>query len=50
MKKRWFSLLLAAVMVLSLLPLGALGAGANKVKQYDHYGCIGDSIAAGYGS
>ena len=50
MKKRWISLLLALMMVLSLLPYGALGAGAEDVKQYEHYVCIGDSIAAGYGS
>ena len=32
MKKRWFSLLLAAVMVLSLLPVGALAADAADLK------------------
>ena len=50
MKKRWISLLLALMMVLTLLPLGALGADADNVKQYSHYVCIGDSIAAGYGA
>ena len=32
MKKRWFSLLLAAVMVLSLLPLGASAADADDLR------------------
>ena len=47
---RLLALLLAVVMLGGLLVIGAQAANASNVKQYKHYVCIGDSIAAGYGS
>lgn len=47
---RLLALLLAVVMLGGLFVIGAQAANATNVKQYKHYVCIGDSIAAGYGS
>ena len=47
---RLLALLLAVVMLGGLFVMGAHAANATNVKQYKHYVCIGDSIAAGYGS
>ena len=47
---RLLALLLAVVMLGGLFIVGAQAANASNVKQYKHYVCIGDSIAAGYGS
>ncbi len=47
---RLLALLLAVVMLGGLLIVGAQAANMSNVKQYKHYVCIGDSIAAGYGS
>ena len=47
---RLLALLLAVVMLGGLFIVGAQAANASNVKQYNHYVCIGDSIAAGYGS
>ena len=47
---RLLALLLAVVMLGGLFVVGAQAANATNVKQYKHYVCIGDSIAAGYGS
>ena len=47
---RLLALLLAVVMLGGLFVIGAQAANATNVKQYRHYVCIGDSIAAGYGS
>ena len=47
---RALALLLAFVLLGGLLAVSAQAANASNVKQYNHYVCIGDSIAAGYGS
>ena len=47
---RLLALLLAVVMLGGLFAISAQAANASNVKQYNHYVCIGDSIAAGYGS
>ena len=47
---RLLALLLAVVLLGGLFIVGAQAANASNVKQYKHYVCIGDSIAAGYGS
>ena len=47
---RLLAVLLAVVMLGGLFVIGAQAANATNVKQYRHYVCIGDSIAAGYGS
>ncbi len=47
---RLLALLLAVVMLGGLFAMSAQAATMANVKQYHHYVCIGDSIAAGYGS
>lgn len=47
---RVIAMALAVVLLAGLLPFTALAADASNVKQYNYYVCIGDSIAAGYGS
>ena len=46
---RMLCVLLAIVMLGGLLMVSAQAADQTNVKQYHHYSCIGDSIAAGYG-
>lgn len=46
---RLIAVLLSVLMLGSLLLVSAQAADASNVKQYKHYICIGDSIAAGYG-
>ena len=47
---RALALLLAIVMLGGIFAVSAQAADATNVKQYNHYVCLGDSIAAGYGS
>ena len=46
---RILAMLLAVAMFAGLLAFNAGAADVSNVKQYEHYVCIGDSIAAGYG-
>ena len=47
MKNRGLSLLLVLMIVLTLLPIGALATKSDNIKQFNRYVCIGDGIAAG---
>ena len=46
---RALAVLLAVAMFAGLFAFSAGAADITNVKQYDHYVCMGDSIAAGYG-
>lgn len=47
--RRVLSLVLVVVMAFGLMAVGASAATEQTVRHYNHYVCIGDSIAAGYG-
>lgn len=47
--RRGLSLLLVVVMAFGLFAVSASAATEKTVRHYNHYVCIGDSIAAGYG-
>ena len=47
--RRTLSLVLVIVMAFGVFAVGAGAATQSTVRHYNHYVCIGDSIAAGYG-